>query len=125
MVVDGFTTLALQTELIILAQASMVQALKALDHTQVPYLTSPEPGIAHVAKELAAQYRTLGYSRLKVAALTMGTFSFGAEGDFALAPHQRVMEAQRLVDASTAGSMSRQFEHLFARTIGRNSRRSP
>ncbi|WP_246649979.1 aspartate/glutamate racemase family protein [Rhizobium laguerreae] len=54
MVVDGFTMLALQTELIILAQASMVRALKALDHTQVPYLTSPEPGIAHVAKELAA-----------------------------------------------------------------------
>lgn len=53
MVVDGFKTLALQTELIILAQASMAQALKSLDDAQVPYLTSPELGIAHVARELA------------------------------------------------------------------------
>ncbi|TCR67909.1 aspartate/glutamate racemase family protein [Rhizobium sp. BK376] len=54
MVIEGFRELASQTDLIVLAQASMAQALKSLDQRQVPCLTSPQLGIAHVAKELAA-----------------------------------------------------------------------
>ncbi|MBY2944535.1 aspartate/glutamate racemase family protein [Rhizobium leguminosarum] len=54
MVIDGFTELASQTDLIVLAQASMAHALKSLGQPKVSYLTSPELGIAHVARELAA-----------------------------------------------------------------------
>ena len=44
------------------------------------------------------QYRTLGRTGLKVSALTMGTFTFGGEGNFAMAGSQGVKEARRLVD---------------------------
>jgi hypothetical protein len=53
LVIDGFNSLASQTDLIVLAQASMAQSLKSLGSTPVPFLTSPELGIAHVARQLA------------------------------------------------------------------------
>jgi aryl-alcohol dehydrogenase-like predicted oxidoreductase len=44
------------------------------------------------------EYRYLGNSGLKVSVLTMGTFSFGGQGDFAMVGNQGVDEARRLVD---------------------------
>lgn len=52
------------------------------------------------------QYRTLGRSGLKVSAISMGTFSFGGEGDFAMVARQGVQEAQRLVDACIDGGIN-------------------
>lgn len=43
-------------------------------------------------------YRSLGRTGLKVSALTMGTFTFGGKGPFAMVGSQGVPEAQRLVD---------------------------
>lgn len=44
------------------------------------------------------EYRTLGRSGLKVSALSMGTFTFGGDGPFAMVGSQQVPEARRLVD---------------------------
>ncbi|NDR59579.1 aldo/keto reductase [Aliiruegeria sabulilitoris] len=44
------------------------------------------------------KYRTLGRTGLKVSVITMGTFSFGGRGDFAMVGNQGVDEARRLVD---------------------------
>jgi aryl-alcohol dehydrogenase-like predicted oxidoreductase len=44
------------------------------------------------------EYRTLGRSGLKVSAITMGTFTFGGEGPFAMVGKHGVKEARRLVD---------------------------
>ncbi|MDT8858386.1 aldo/keto reductase [Paracoccaceae bacterium Fryx2] len=44
------------------------------------------------------EYRTLGRSGLKVSVLTMGTFTFGGAGPFAMVGAQGVPEARRLVD---------------------------
>ncbi len=44
------------------------------------------------------RYRTLGKSGLKVSEITMGTFTFGGTGPFALVGTQGVPEAKRLVD---------------------------
>ncbi|MGV8989332.1 MAG: aldo/keto reductase [Cypionkella sp.] len=44
------------------------------------------------------EYRTLGHSGLKVSALTMGTFTFGGAGPFAMVGKQGVDEARKLVD---------------------------
>ncbi|MBI1171819.1 aldo/keto reductase [bacterium] len=44
------------------------------------------------------EYRTLGRSGLKVSVLTMGTFTFGGAGPFAMVGAQGVAEARRLVD---------------------------
>ncbi|WP_102109000.1 aldo/keto reductase [Oceaniglobus roseus] len=44
------------------------------------------------------EYRTLGRSGLKVSVLTMGTFTFGGKGDFAMVGQQGVPEARKLVD---------------------------
>jgi aryl-alcohol dehydrogenase-like predicted oxidoreductase len=44
------------------------------------------------------EYRTLGRSGLKVSAITMGTFTFGGEGPFAMVGSQGVADARRLVD---------------------------
>lgn len=44
------------------------------------------------------EYRTLGRSGLKVSVLTMGTFTFGGSGPFAMVGQQGVPEARRLVD---------------------------
>jgi len=52
------------------------------------------------------QYRTLGRSGLKVSAISMGTFSFGGEGDFAMVARQGVKEAQRLVDVCIDGGIN-------------------
>jgi len=52
------------------------------------------------------QYRTVGRSGLKVSAISMGTFSFGGEGDFAMVARQGVKEAQRLVDVCIDGGIN-------------------
>lgn len=44
------------------------------------------------------EYRTLGRSGLKVSVLTMGTFTFGGQGPFAMVGKQSVDDARRLVD---------------------------
>jgi aryl-alcohol dehydrogenase-like predicted oxidoreductase len=44
------------------------------------------------------EYRILGRSGLKVSVLTMGTFTFGGTGPFAMVGQQGVAEARRLVD---------------------------
>lgn len=44
------------------------------------------------------EYRTLGHSGLKVSVLTMGTFTFGGGGPFAMVGKQGVAEARKLVD---------------------------
>ena len=44
------------------------------------------------------EYRTLGRSGLKVSVLTMGTFTFGGGGPFAMVGKQGVAEARKLVD---------------------------
>ncbi len=44
------------------------------------------------------EYRILGRSGLKVSVLTMGTFTFGDTGPFAMVGQQGVAEARRLVD---------------------------
>lgn len=52
------------------------------------------------------EYRRLGRSGLKVSAVSMGTFSFGGKGDFAMVASQGVKEAQRLVDACIDGGIN-------------------
>ncbi len=52
------------------------------------------------------KYRTLGRSGLKVSALTMGTFTFGGRGDFAMTGSQGVPEAQRLIGACLDGGIN-------------------
>lgn len=53
---DAYLTLSTKVDLVVLAQASMSSALAGLEHneTPVPYLTSPELGMAHVARQLGA-----------------------------------------------------------------------
>tara|TARA_B110000908_G_scaffold49886_1_gene60964 strand:+ start:14484 stop:15551 length:1068 start_codon:yes stop_codon:yes gene_type:complete len=46
------------------------------------------------------EYRTLGRSGLKVSALSMGTFSFGGQGDFSAIASQSKDDAARLIDIS-------------------------
>lgn len=46
------------------------------------------------------EYRSLGRSGLKVSVLTMGTFTFGGAGPFAMVGAQGVAEARKLVDLS-------------------------
>ena len=46
------------------------------------------------------KYRTLGRSGLKVSEISMGTFTFGGSGPFAMLASQGVAEAARLVDCS-------------------------
>ncbi|MFA7413409.1 MAG: aldo/keto reductase [Rhizobium sp.] len=52
------------------------------------------------------EYRLLGRSGLKVSAVSMGTFSFGGRGDFAMVASQGVKEAQRLVDTCIEGGIN-------------------
>ncbi|MCO6179807.1 aldo/keto reductase [Ciceribacter sp. RN22] len=52
------------------------------------------------------EYRRLGRSGLKVSAVSMGTFSFGGKGDFAMVASQGVKEAQRLVDTCIDGGIN-------------------
>jgi aryl-alcohol dehydrogenase-like predicted oxidoreductase len=44
------------------------------------------------------KYRTLGKSGLKVSEITMGTFTFGGAGPFAMTASQTVADARKLVD---------------------------
>lgn len=54
-VMDGYRSLAESVDLVVLAQASMAAALADRgDETPVPFLTSPELGMAHVAKQLTS-----------------------------------------------------------------------
>ena len=52
------------------------------------------------------EYRRLGRSGLMVSAVSMGTFSFGGRGDFAMVASQGVKEAQRLVDTCIEGGVN-------------------
>jgi len=52
------------------------------------------------------EYRQLGRSGLKISAVSMGTFSFGGQGDFAMVASQGVKEAQRLVDTCIDGGIN-------------------
>ncbi|MCW6512333.1 aldo/keto reductase [Lichenifustis flavocetrariae] len=52
------------------------------------------------------KYRTLGRSGLKVSVLTMGTFTFGGKGNFAMVGTQGVEEARRLIDVCVAGGVN-------------------
>jgi aspartate/glutamate racemase len=55
LVIDGYRELAASVDLIVLAQASMARALSTLgDAAGVPFLTSPELGMAHIAGRLAS-----------------------------------------------------------------------
>ncbi|MHB2266020.1 aldo/keto reductase [Aliihoeflea sp. PC F10.4] len=65
------------------------------------------------------QYRTLGRSGLKVSAISMGTFSFGGRGDFAMVAEQGVAEARRLVDACIAGGVNL-FDTANMYSLGRS-----
>ncbi|MBD9374985.1 aldo/keto reductase [Rhizobium sp. ARZ01] len=65
------------------------------------------------------EYRTLGRSGLKVSALSMGTFSFGGEGDFAMVARQGVKEARRLVDACIDGGINL-FDTANMYSLGRS-----
>lgn len=58
-VVAGYRRLAGTADLIVLAQASMADALSALPAMElfVPVLTSPELGVAHVAERLTDQFK--------------------------------------------------------------------
>lgn len=55
MVLEGFNELAGGVDIIVLAQASMAQSLHSLASPPVPFLTSPQLGITHVARELASR----------------------------------------------------------------------
>lgn len=54
LVIAGFRELASSVDLIVLAQASMAQALSSVEETSrsVPVLSSPELGIAYIASQL-------------------------------------------------------------------------
>ncbi|MCK0197234.1 aldo/keto reductase [Ancylobacter sp. 6x-1] len=65
------------------------------------------------------KYRTLGRSGLKVSALSMGTFSFGGVGDFAMVARQGVAEARRLVDVCLDGGIN-VFDTANMYSLGRS-----
>ncbi len=65
------------------------------------------------------EYRSLGRSGLKVSAISMGTFSFGGEGDFAKVASQGVKEAQRLVDVCIEGGVNL-FDTANMYSLGRS-----
>lgn len=52
-VVSGFEIIARSADIVVLAQASMASALEG-HVTDVPYLTSPELGMEHIARRLGA-----------------------------------------------------------------------
>lgn len=52
------------------------------------------------------KYRTLGRSGLKVSVLTMGTFTFGGKGPFAMVGNQGVEEARRLIELCIDGGIN-------------------
>lgn len=52
------------------------------------------------------KYRTLGRSGLKVSVLTMGTFTFGGQGAFAMTGSQGVVEAERLIGTCMDGGIN-------------------
>lgn len=55
LVIEGYQELVTSVDVIVLAQASMVRALSAMsDAASVPFLTSPELGMAYVARQLAS-----------------------------------------------------------------------
>lgn len=52
------------------------------------------------------KYRVLGRSGLKVSVLTMGTFTFGGQGPFAMVGNQGVDDARRLIDTCIDGGIN-------------------
>ncbi len=65
------------------------------------------------------EYRTLGRSGLKISAITMGTFSFGGQGDFAMVASQGVKEARRLIDVCIDGGIN-VFDTANMYSLGRS-----
>ena len=65
------------------------------------------------------EYRQLGRSGLKISAVSMGTFSFGGRGDFAMVASQGVKEAQRLVDTCIDGGINL-FDTANMYSLGRS-----
>jgi len=54
---EGFASLADCVDVVVLAQASMANALQGIDAAAIPVLTSPKLGVLHVASALNAQAR--------------------------------------------------------------------
>ncbi|HEY0648813.1 aspartate/glutamate racemase family protein [Phenylobacterium sp.] len=54
---DGFASLADRVDVVVLAQASMANALKGVDGEAIPVLTSPKLGVLHVASALNPRTR--------------------------------------------------------------------
>ncbi len=52
------------------------------------------------------KYRLLGRSGLKVSVLSMGTFTFGGKGNFAMTGSQGMAEAKRLIDVCCDGGIN-------------------
>jgi aryl-alcohol dehydrogenase-like predicted oxidoreductase len=52
------------------------------------------------------EYRALGRSGLKVSVLTMGTFTFGGQGPFAMVGSHGVADARRLIDVCLDGGIN-------------------
>ena len=57
MIRAGFASLVDSVDVIVLAQASMANALNEMGETRVPILTSPELGVLHIASALNARPR--------------------------------------------------------------------
>lgn len=65
------------------------------------------------------EYRYLGNSGLRVSVLSMGTFSFGGRGDFAMVGNQGVAEARKLVDLSIEAGINL-FDTANMYSLGRS-----
>lgn len=65
------------------------------------------------------EYRTLGRSGLKISAITMGTFSFGGVGPFAMVANQDAKDARRLIDCCIDGGVN-VFDTANMYSLGRS-----
>ncbi|MFC3075668.1 aldo/keto reductase [Shinella pollutisoli] len=65
------------------------------------------------------KYRRLGRSGLKISAITMGTFSFGGVGPFAMVASQGVDDARRLIDTCLDGGVNT-FDTANMYSLGRS-----
>jgi hypothetical protein len=57
MIREGLTSLLGSVDVVVLAQASMANALDEMSEISAPVLASPELGVLHVSSELNARYR--------------------------------------------------------------------
>jgi hypothetical protein len=67
------------------------------------------------------KYRPLGRSGLKVSAITMGTFTFGGQGAFAMTGKQGVPEAQRLIGTDLAIVTVKRLGAYLLKNLGAHS----